>query len=99
MRTMKHLLLVLVTLVMALTAVPAAAERDREQEFRRGHRDEWVQHEGRAHDRWDHDRWAHHDSRFASRVPRAAHYCSRQGGYWAWDGWQQVWVPPQTVCE
>ena len=31
--------------------------------------------------------------------PPAIEYCYTEPGHWAWDGWQNVWVPSHTVCE
>ena len=95
MGTMRSVVLVLVALSVALTAGPAAAaQRGRDEGFRGGHREERVMHEPRFHARWE-----HHDFRFVYPAPYVAPYCSTQPGYWAWDGWQHLWVPPQTVCQ
>ena len=95
MGTMRSVVLVLVALSVALTAGPAAAaQRGRDEGFRGGHREERVTHERHIHERWE-----HRDFRFAYPAPYVAPYCSTQPGYWAWDGWQHLWVPPQTVCQ
>ena len=100
MKTMKPLLLVLVMLALALTASPAAAERRSEQGFRGGQREERQMQEHRDyHGRGEHARPERHDHDFAYRVPYSAPYCYTQNGYWTWDGWQQVWVPAQTICQ
>ncbi len=93
MRNMKQVLLGIVVLTVALTAAPAAAERGRGEGFR-GHREaRQERHEGREHERWE-----HRGSGFFFPVPYAAPFCYPQHGYWAWNGWQYVWVPPQMVC-
>ncbi len=89
----KRLLLILATLTLALTAAPAAAQYERENAFRPGHRVERVRHV-----RWEHWRWEHRHPRFAYRVPYAARNCHRRPGYRAWDGWRYVWVPSHIVC-
>ena len=96
MRTRKSLLFGIVALSLALTTVPAAAvQRERDEGFRGGHREERQVPERQNRDRWEHrDR----DRRFAFRAHYAAPSCYTQPGYWAWDGWQQVWVAPQTIC-
>ena len=104
MRSITSLLLGLVALSLALTATPAAAVAERHEGFRgrpRVERQEHArpEHERQARGREDHDRWEHHDFRFAYPVPYVAPYCYTQDGYWAWDGWQYAWVPPQTVCQ
>ncbi len=101
MNTKKNLLFGLVALSLALTAAPAVAiERGREDGFRGGHREERQVPEHRDRNRWAHDRREHRDrdSRLVFRSPYVAPACYTQPGYWAWDGWQQVWVPPQTLC-
>ena len=95
MGTMKNVVFVLAALSVALTAAPAAAaQRGRDEGFRGGHREERVIHERRPHERWE-----HRGFRFVYPAHYVAPYCYTQPGYWAWDGWQHVWVPPQTVCQ
>lgn len=104
MKTIKHLLLMLVALTLALTAAPAFADTDRNEGFRNRHRVERQErghHEGKRQERerTEH-RWrGHRDFRFAFPAPYVAPYCYTQAGYWAWNGWQYAWVPPQTVCQ
>ncbi len=98
MKGMKGLLLTLVMLTLALTAAPAAAQREREEWSRRGHREERVEHGRGNHGRWEHRRWGHRHFGFAYPVPYAAPYCYTQNGYLAWDGWHYVWVRPLMVC-
>lgn len=97
MKIMKRGLLLMVALALALTAAPAAAARGRDEGFRGGHREERRAHEERELPR--HERWEHGGLGFVFPAPYAAPYCYSQDGYWAWDGWQYVWVPPQTVCQ
>lgn len=101
MRTKRNLLFGLVALSLALTAAPAIAERERDEGFRAGHSEERQVYEHRDRDRWAHDRREDRDrdSRLAYRAPYVAPSCYTQPGYWGWDGWQQMWVPPQTVCQ
>ncbi len=90
--TMKRLLLGLVTLSLALTTAPAAAEHWREEGFRRGNRVEQV-HEHRAYGRWGYRPFPP-----AYRAPYAARHCYRRAGYLAWNGWRYVRVPSHVVC-
>ena len=104
MNTIKHLLLMLVALTVALTAAPAFAESERHEEFRDGHRAERLErehHEGerQEREREDHFRREHREFSFAFPAPFVAPVCSTQAGHWDWNGWRYVWVPPQTVCD
>ena len=100
--------IVFVALTLALTAAPAAAiQRERDEGFRGWHREEWQVTERRdnreaqvprEHRQWKHQRWEDRHFSFVSPVPYAAPNCFTRPGYWAWDGWQHLWVPPQTVC-
>jgi hypothetical protein len=104
MKTIKHLLLMLVALTLALTTVPAFADSDRHEGFRDEHRVERPGREHREGERQERERAGHvvreyREFRFAFPAPYVAPYCYTQAGYWAWDGWQNVWVPPQTICE
>lgn len=99
MRSLKRLLLVLVALTLGVTAAPAAA-REWGESFRGGYREERREsreQERREHERWEHRRFRHFG--FVFPALSVAPYCYAQGGYWAWDGWQYVWAPPQTVCQ
>ncbi len=92
-KTRRRAVLGLVALILALMAAPAAAAREREAGFRGWHR------EARHHGWWERERWRHrHFAYFVPAPYYAAPYCYRQQGYWAWDGWRHVWVPPATVC-
>lgn len=98
MRTMRHRLLGLVALALMLTAAPALADSGRDGGFRSGHRAERWEHQRRVReDEWRH-RWRHRPFGFRLSVPYAAPHCYTRYGYWAWDGWRYVWVPPRTVC-
>lgn len=104
MKKTRRLLLMLLALLLALTTAPAFADSPRNQGFRDGHRMERRDaghHEGerQERERAEHGRWEHRDFRFAFPAPYVAPYCYTQAGYWTWDGWQYVWVPPQTVCD
>jgi Ni/Co efflux regulator RcnB len=102
-RNMKQLLLLVAAFVVAVPAVPAFAQPDRHQE-RQEHRQQYERREPERrdherHERFDRDRREHREYRFAYRGSYVGPSCYTQGGYWTWDGWQHVWVPPQTVCD
>jgi hypothetical protein len=104
MKTIKHLLLMVIALTLALTAAPAFADSDRHERFRDERRVErqWREHhegERREREREEHGLREHRVFRFAFPAPYFASYCYALDGYWAWDGWQYVWTPPQTVCD
>ncbi len=104
MKPIKHLLLMLVALTLALTAAPAFADSERHEGFRDEHRvdrQERQHHEGERQERereWHVGR-GHRYFRFAFPAPYVAPYCYTQAGYWAWNGWRYVWTPPETVCD
>lgn len=105
MRTMKGLLLVLLALTLGLTAAPAAAQNERDEGFQRVNHERWEarerhgrrEHERWGHRHWGHRHWGHRHFGFAFPAPYAAP-CYWRTGYWAWNGWQYVWVPARTVC-
>jgi hypothetical protein len=95
MGPMKSLVFGLVALSVALTAAPAVAY-ERNEVMR--HREEHAERLRRAHERWEREQWEHRNFRYAYRPPYAAAHCFTRPGFWAWDGWQHVWVRPRTVC-
>jgi hypothetical protein len=111
----KQLMLGLVAFSLAVTAAPgiARADRDRDEGFQSGHRDDRAIQEHRdAHEQFDHGRreqehrdrenWKERErpyQRFGYAAPYAAPNCYMQPGYWAWNGHQNVWIPQQNVCE
>ncbi len=100
MKTRKTFPFGLVALSLAMTATPAAAlRRESEDRFRSGYREEQVEREHRDRDyhRRAHER-REYRYRLAYRAPYFAPSCYRQPGYWAWDGWQRVWVRSLTAC-
>lgn len=99
MGTMKHRLLVLAALTLMVTATPALADSGREGGVRGGHRVERWEHQRHEREGEGRNRWGRRSFGFVYPVPYVAPYCYTQDGYWGWDGWQYVWVPPQTVCE
>ncbi len=101
---LKQLLLLVAALIVAAPAVPAFAQPDRDR-AREEHRQQYQRREPERRDherpeRYERDSREHRDYRFAYREPHVfGPSCYTQSGYWAWDGWQHVWVPPQTVCD
>ncbi len=100
-RSLKQLLLLVAAFLVAAPAVPAFAQPDRDR-AREEHRQQYERREPERRDqgRHDRDRREHREYRFAYREPHVfGPSCYTQSGYWAWNGWQHVWVPPQTVCD
>ncbi len=101
---LKRILLALAVLSLALPTASAIAEPDRDsgrQEHRQQYerqRPERRDNARRDYERRGHEQWRDRDHRFVYREPFVAPYCYTQGGHWTWDGWQHVWVPPETVC-
>ncbi len=97
MRKTKYAGLGIVALAMLLTAGPALAERGDREAFRHGEHVERREREHRHGVRWGYPRWG--ERRFGFVYPAPYAPCYTQRGYWAWDGWQHLWIPPQTFCE
>ena len=104
MKTMKHILLMVIALTLALTAAPAFADPDQHEGFRdehRGNRQEREHHEGERQERerdWHVGR-EHREFGFAIPPLYVAPHCYTRAGYWEWNGWRYVWTPAQTVCD
>ena len=89
----KWFVFVLAALSLALTAVPAAADRDDYWEGRRDERRE-------AQERRDRElrELRERERREERRLGFLGPNCYSEGGYWAWDGFERVWVPSRTIC-
>ncbi len=92
----KKLLLGIVALSVALPAVPAFADKNDDARHR-------IERQHRHEEHWKHEREArqrreHRDHRFAFREPFFGPRCFTRDGYWTYDGWQRVWVPPERIC-
>jgi hypothetical protein len=99
MRTTKYAGLGIVALAVLLTAGPALAERGDREAFRRGERMERHEREHRDGVRRGYPHWGQRRFGFLYPAPYAPRACYTQRGYWAWDGWQHLRIPPRTFCE
>ncbi len=78
-------------------------ERFRGDGFRGGHEEREEREEHEEHERREHGGFGYvapypyYAEPYA--VPYAGPDCYAQDGYWAWNGYQYVWIPPQNVCQ